>query len=126
MVKLTDREESVCKDLQGRGYDYLSESMREHYTREHEVFEELKHVDVDTLYGPKVTEVMRTTMKNAIAEGDRAVVRSLHSLCLAMDKPDEQPLTARESGSPFVASTLGFGLLAFTALVSLIPLFLGL
>jgi hypothetical protein len=65
-------------------------------------------------------------MKNAIAEGDRAVVRSLHSLCLAMDKPDEQPLTARESGSPFVASTLGFGLLAFTALVILIPLFLGL
>lgn len=125
MTKLTVGEESVCKDLQDRGYGYLSQSMREHYSREHEVFEELKHVDVDTLYGPAITEVMRNAMKKAIADGDRAVVRSLHSLLLTMDEPNKQSLAGREASSSF-GVTLGFSLLAFSALVVLIPLFLGL
>jgi hypothetical protein len=125
MTKLTVREERNCQYLLDEGYDYLSNSMRESYVREHEVFEELKHVDVDALYGPAVTEAMRNAMKKAIADGDRAVVRSLHSLCLTMDKPKERSVVRRESSSPLGAN-LGFSLLVFAALIVLIPLFLGL
>lgn len=125
MNKLTVREEAVCKDLQDRGYDDLSQSMREHYTREHEVFAELQHVDVDALYGPAVTQVMRDAMKRAIAGGDRAVVRSLHSLCLTMDERSQTPPTGLAS-SFSTGPALGYSLLAFAALIFLIPLFLGL
>lgn len=125
MAKLTVREESVCKDLQDRGYDYLSQSMREHYSREHEVFEELKHVDVDTLYGPRVTEVMRNALKQAIANGDHAVVRSMHSLFLSMDETKKQAVTESEPFS-FGTAALGLGLLVFSVLAFLITVGLGL
>lgn len=125
MAKLSASEENVCKDLQDRGYDYLSQSMREHYTREHETFEELKDVDVDTLYGPAVTQVMRDAMKKAIADGDRAVVRSLHSLLLTMDERSQSsPTRLASSSSPGTA--LGYSLLAFSALVVLVAVFVGL
>lgn len=125
MTKLTVREESVCKDLQDRGYDYLSQSMREHYSREHEVFEELKHVDVDTLYGPRVTDVMRNALKQAIADGDHAVVRSMHSLFLSMDETKKQAVTESEPFS-FGTAALGLGLLVFSVLAFLITVGLGL
>lgn len=125
MAKLTVSEERICQDLLNRGYDYLAESMRETYIRQHEVFEELKHVDVDTLYGPAISESVRNAMKQAIVEGDHAVVNSLHSLCLTMDKPKEKSFAGHESHSP-LGTTLGFSLLAFSALIVLITLFLGL
>ena len=125
MTKLTVREESVCKDLQDRGYDYLSQSMREHYSREHEVFEELKHVDVDTLYGPRVTDVMRNALKQAIANGDHAVVRSMHSLFLSMDETKKQAVTESAPFS-FGTAALGLGLLVFSVLAFLITVGLGL
>jgi hypothetical protein len=125
VTKLTVREESVCKDLQDRGYDYLSQSMREHYSREHEVFEELKHVDVDTLYGPRVTDVMRNALKQAIADGDHAVVRSMHSLFLSMDETKKQAVTESEPFS-FGTAALGLGLLVFSVLAFLITVGLGL
>jgi hypothetical protein len=125
VTKLTVREESVCKDLQDRGYDYLSQSMREHYSREHEVFEELKHVDVDTLYGPRVKDVMRNALKQAIADGDHAVVRSMHSLFLSMDETKKQAVTESEPFS-FGTAALGLGLLVFSVLAFLITVGLGL
>ena len=125
MTKLSVREEKVCKDLLDSGHGDLSEFMEEHYVRDHEVFEELKHVDVDTLYGPAVSQVVRDAMKRAIADGDSAVVRSLHSLCLAMDEPKKtSPAALPHSSSP--GTILGFSLLAFSALVALFSLFVGL
>lgn len=123
MTTLTVREERNCQYLLNEGYNYLSNSMREGYVRQHQVFEELKHVDVDTLYGPRVTEVMRNAMKQAIAEGDHALVRSMHSLFLSMDEHKEQA-TERQP-VVFGTGTLGLGLLALSVLTVLITVFSG-
>ena len=86
MVTLTDREESICKNLAESGYADLSVSMREQYVSQHEIFDELKHVDVDALYGPAVSETLRNAMRKAIADGDHALVTSLHSLCMMVGR----------------------------------------
>lgn len=86
MVTLTGREEAICKELVETGHDGLSDSMREHYVGQHKIFDELKHVDVDALYGPAVSETLRNAMRKAIADGDSALVASLHSLFLALER----------------------------------------
>jgi hypothetical protein len=86
VVTLTVREEAICKELVASGHAGLSDSMREHYVSQHEIFDKLKHVDVNTLYGPAVTGVLRDAMRKAIADGDRALVSSLHSLFLALER----------------------------------------
>lgn len=86
VVTLTAKEEAVCKELVESGHAGLSDSMREHYVGQHEIFDELKHVDVNTLYGPAVSETLRGAMRKAIADDDHALVASLHSLCLALGR----------------------------------------
>jgi hypothetical protein len=86
VVTLTGREEAICKQLVESGHTKLSDVMREHYAIQHKVFDELQHVDVDTLYGPAVSETLRNAMRKAIADGDHALVSSLHSLCLALGR----------------------------------------
>lgn len=95
MVTLTVEEEAVYKKLVREGHPELASFMRERYVGEHELFDELKHVDVDTLYGPAVPDHMRGAMRRAIADGDRAVVSSLHSLCLTMEEQAKPTLTER-------------------------------
>lgn len=86
VVTLTRKEEALCQELVESGQAELSDSMREHYVSRHQLFDELKHVDVNTLYGPAVSETLRNAMRKAIADGDRALVSSLHSLCLELAK----------------------------------------
>jgi hypothetical protein len=126
MTKLTEREEINCKFLQDQGHDYLSQSMREHYSRDHRVFEELKNANVDSLYGPAVTETMTCALKKAIADGDHAVVRSMHSLFLTIDQRSEKVHTPRKSPHSVGIASFGLSVLVLSAIGVLITAFLGL
>lgn len=124
MNTLTVREESVCKNLTDEGYDDLSRMMREKYTREHETFAKLEKVDVDTLYGPRVSEVMRNALKRAIADGNHDEVHAMHNLFQSLDSPRSRdscgtvPVSRGQSGL-FDVAGMGWTF----ALVFAIPLF---
>lgn len=124
MSNLTVQEERTCKGLMDEGYDHLSQTMREHYTREHETFGKLKDADVDTLYGPRVSEVMRNALKKAIAEEKHDEVHAMHGLFQSLndfenrDKPKERLASSNSSG--------GFdptGIIWATLLMFAVPLF---
>lgn len=125
MSNLTVQEEKTCKGLMDEGYDHLSQTMREHYTREHETFAKLKDADVDTLYGPKVSEVMRNALKKAIADGKHDDVHSLHNLFQAVSNTEKlEPSKSRGASSDTVSGGVDVsGIFWATLLMFAVPLF---
>lgn len=111
MPILTDSEEAKYAYLQKEGYGDLADSMRDSWIRAHETFEKLSKADLDSVYGPAITEDMRYGMKRAIADGDHTLVRSMHNLFLAIEKSKEGTATTRPKADS--TKTVPFGLATF-------------
>lgn len=117
MTTLTRDEEAKYAYLQKEGYSDLADSVRSSWIRAHDTFEKLKKADVDSLYGPAVTEEMRSVMKKEIANGNHDVVHALHSLLLTIDGRSEPVVTPRKRSVPVGLTTFGI-LLAMLSTVA--------
>lgn len=101
MVTFTTEEEAKYAYLQKEGYGDLADCVRGSWTRAHETFDKLSKADVDSVYGPAITEDMRSAMKKAIADSDHSLVYSIHNLFLTLEGKDE----ADDSTSPKTSTT---------------------
>lgn len=86
MVVFTEKEKRIYQYLMNEGHVELAEFTRANAVRHHEVFEQLKNADVESLYSSTVSAEMRDGMRRAIAGGDHVEVAALHSLLLSISE----------------------------------------
>lgn len=118
MTVLTNVEAANCNFLREEGYGELSDLMRSSYIRAHETFEKLSKADLTAVYGPTISEEWRSSMQRAFAEGDPALVRSMHMYLLTLKEKNEE--AAEASRKEAVAKSAPVGLVIFGVAVAML------
>jgi hypothetical protein len=74
--------------------------------------------DLTAVYGPTISEEWKSSMQKAIAEGDPALVQSMHSYLLTLKEKNEEAAEARRKES--ASKSVPVGLVVFGVTVAML------